>query len=59
MPPPDASFVFHKAWIPVSNRREIIQWDHAERKVHLEQGFINPTDHTPTFYWDFDSQFWK
>ena len=51
--------VFHKAWIPVSKERDILQWDHAEEKVHLEQGFATATDRTPAFYWDFDFAFWK
>ena len=54
-----ANFVIPKAWIPISDTREVIQWDHAERKVHLEQGFATRAQRTPAFYWDFASEFWK
>jgi len=53
------TFCHHQAWIPVSGHREIMQWDHAERKVHLENGYAAAKDTVPRFYWDFTMDFWK
>ncbi len=43
----------------MSDTPDIIQRDHVESKVHLEQGFATATDAVPSFYWDFTTAFWK
>ena len=47
-----------KAWIDRRPAPEVIQWDHVQNKVHLEQGFAQAMDNKPTFWWDFDFGFW-
>ena len=47
-----------KAWVDRRPAPEVIQWDHVEKKVHLEQGFAQAMDNEPTFWWDFDCGFW-
>jgi len=47
-----------KAWVDRRPAPEVIQWDHVQNKVHLEQGFAQAMDDEPTFWWDFDCGFW-
>ena len=37
----------------------MIQWDHATRKVHVEQGFATKEARKADFMWDFCTDFWK